>query len=102
MPVLLARLAIQSDRKTGWRREVKALVAGGGMACTMAATRGRTEGWTSPLGVEGSLRNPGIPGGRNDGEANPTELHAGVQGAGGQAAARGWPGAVGGGDGTRH
>ena len=39
--------------------------------------------WTSPLGLEGLLTNPGTPGGKDGGEANPTELHEGVQGAGG-------------------
>src|SRR5215217_3439302 len=58
--------------------------------------------WTSLLGLEGLLTNPGTPGGKDGGEANPTELHEGVQGAGGEAAA-GWrQGAVGGGDGARH
>lgn len=61
-----------------------------------------TPRWTSSLGLEGLLTNPGIPGGKDGREANPTELHEGVQGAGGEAAA-GWrQGAVGGGDGTRH
>ena len=36
-----------------------------------------------PLGLEGLLTNPGTPGGKDGGEANPTELHAGVQGPGG-------------------
>src|SRR5215208_7047118 len=36
--------------------------------------------WTSPLGLEGLLTNPGTPGGKDGGEANPTELHEGVQG----------------------
>src|SRR5215218_7317844 len=63
---------------------------------------GPGSGWTSPLGLEGLLTNPGTPGGKDGGEANPTELHEGVQGAGGEAAA-GWrQGAVGGGDGARH
>src|SRR5947208_15439166 len=43
--------------------------------------------WTSPLELEGLLTNPGTPGGKDGGEANPTELHEGVQGAGGEAAA---------------
>src|SRR3954451_16967054 len=64
--------------------------------------QGPSRTWTSPLGVEGSLTNPNTPGGRDGGEADPTKLHEGVKGAGGQAAARGWPGAVGGGDGTWH
>src|SRR3954462_9480136 len=54
--------------------------------------------WTSPLGVEGSLTNPNTPGGHHGREANPTELHAGVQGAGGRTAAGRRQGAVGGGD----
>src|SRR3954469_12731651 len=33
-----------------------------------------------PLGLEGLLTNPGTPGGKDGGEANPTELHEGVQG----------------------
>ncbi len=36
--------------------------------------------WTSPLGLEGLLTNPGPPGGKDGGEATPTELHEGVQG----------------------
>src|SRR4051812_21873719 len=62
---------------------------------------GNDADWTSPLGLEGLLTNPGTPGGKDGGEANPTELHAGVQGAGGEAAAGGRPRAVGGGDGAR-
>src|SRR3954464_10112255 len=31
--------------------------------------------WTSPLELEGLLTNPGAPGGKDGGEANPTELH---------------------------
>src|SRR4051812_18249689 len=58
--------------------------------------------WTSPLGLEGFLTNPGTPGGKDGGEANPTELHEGVQGAGGEAATGRRQGAVGGGDGARH
>src|SRR3954449_5229567 len=58
--------------------------------------------WTSPLGLEGLLTNPGTPGGKDGREANPTELHEGVQGAGGEAAAGRRQGAVGGGDGARH
>src|SRR5829696_6646816 len=58
--------------------------------------------WTSPLGLEGLLTNPGTSGGKDGGEANPTELHAGVQGAGGEAAAGRRQGAVGGGDGAWH
>src|ERR671910_621904 len=63
--------------------------------------KGGNEIWASPLGVEGSLTNPNTPGGHHGGEADPTELHAGVQGAGGQAAAGGRQRAVGGGDGAR-
>src|SRR3954447_16120717 len=58
--------------------------------------------WTSPLGLEGLLTNPGTPGGKDGGEANSTELHEGVQGAGGEAAAGRRQGAVGGGDGAWH
>src|SRR3954462_14940418 len=58
--------------------------------------------WTSPLGLEGLLTNPGTPGGKDGGEANPTELHEGVQGAGGEAAGGRRQGAVGGGDGAWH
>src|SRR4051794_24017957 len=61
-----------------------------------------TTGWTSPLGLEGLLTNPGTPGGKDGGEANPTELHEGVQGAGSEAAAGRRQGAVGGGDGAWH
>ncbi len=57
--------------------------------------------WASPLGVEGPVRNPNTPGGHHGGEANPAELHAGVHGAGGRAAAGGRPRAVGGGDRAR-
>src|SRR3954466_470129 len=62
----------------------------------------KTAGWTSPLGLEGLLTNPGTPGGKDGGEANPTELHEGVQGTGGEAAAGRRQGAVGGGDGAWH
>src|SRR3982750_4999367 len=62
----------------------------------------RGSSWISPLGLEGLLTNPGTPGGKDGGEANPTELHKGVQGAGGEAAAGRRQGAVGGGDGARH
>src|SRR3954453_21492748 len=55
-----------------------------------------------PLGLEGLLTNPGTPGGKDGGEANPTELHEGVQGAGSEAAAGRRQGAVGGSDGTWH
>src|SRR3954469_20797684 len=55
-----------------------------------------------PLGLEGLLTNPGTPGGKDGGEANPTELHEGVQGAGGEAAAGRRQGAVGGSDGAWH
>src|ERR687894_3055863 len=58
--------------------------------------------WTSPLGLEGLLTNPGTPGGKDGGEANPTELHEGVQVAGSEAAAGRRQGAVGGGDGAWH
>src|ERR671913_29537 len=44
-----------------------------------------------------NAKGPEYRGGHHDGEANPTELHAGVQGAGGQAAAGRRQGAVGGG-----
>jgi hypothetical protein len=54
--------------------------------------------WTSPLGVEGLLTNPSIPGGRHGRETNPTPVHGRAQGTGGQAAARGRQGAVGGRD----
>src|SRR5215203_980790 len=69
---------------------------------TPKSERGRRAAppWASPLGVEGSVRNPNTPGGHHGGEANPTELHEGVQGAGGQAAAGGRPRAVGGGHGV--
>src|SRR5215213_7273669 len=63
---------------------------------------GQLRGWTSPLELEGLLTNPGTPGGKDGGEANPTELHEGVQGAGGEAAAGRRQGAVGGGDGAWH
>jgi transposase len=56
------------------------------------------EDWTSPLGVEGSLTNPSIPGGQDGGEADPAAVHGRVQGGGGQAAARRWPRALGGRD----
>src|SRR3954467_12202404 len=56
--------------------------------------------WTSPLGLEGLLTNPGTPGGKDGGEANPRELHEGVQGAGSEAAAGRRQGAVGGSDGA--
>src|SRR3712207_1886089 len=59
---------------------------------------GLASGWTSPLGVEGSLTNPSIPGGQDGGEADPAPVHDRVQGGGGQAAARGWPRALGGRD----
>src|SRR3954451_10751756 len=62
----------------------------------------RTHSWTSPLGLEGLLTNPGTPGGKEGGEANPTELHEGVQRAGGEVTAGRRQGAVGGGDGARH
>src|SRR3954470_4962373 len=56
--------------------------------------------WTSPLGLEGLLTSPGTPGGKDGGEANPTELHEGVQEAGSEAAAGRRQGAVGGGEGA--
>src|SRR5690242_11172114 len=62
----------------------------------------RVSVWTSPLGLEGLLTNPGTPGGKDGGEANPTELHEGVQGASSEAAAGRRQGAVGGGDGAWH
>src|SRR3982750_4876384 len=62
----------------------------------------RGSSWISPLGLEGLLTNPGTPGGKDGGEANPTELHEGVQGAGSEAAAGRRQGAVGGGDGAWH
>src|SRR6476661_1413253 len=46
--------------------------------------------------------NPDTPGGKDGGKANPTELHEGVQGTGGEAAAGRRQGAVGSGDGARH
>src|SRR4051794_1657732 len=64
--------------------------------------RRRSLSWTSPLGLEGLLTNPGTPGGKDGGEANPTELHEGVQGAGSEAVAGRRQGAVGGGDGAWH
>src|SRR3954447_3411480 len=63
---------------------------------------GKRTSWTSPLELEGLLTNPGAPGGKDGGEANPTELHEGVQGAGGEAAAGRRQGVVGGGDGAWH
>ena len=67
----------------------------------MAEPEWRDDVWASPLGVEGSLTNPNTPGGHHGREADPTELHAGVQGADGQAAAGGRQRAVGGGGGAR-
>src|SRR3954469_23697859 len=43
---------------------------------------------TPPLGLEGLLTNLGTLEGKDGGEANPTELHEGVQGVGSEAAAR--------------
>src|SRR4051812_1351908 len=67
-----------------------------------AANRRELLRGASPLGLEGLLTNPGTPGGTDGGEANPTELHEGVQGAGSEAAAGRRQGAVGGGDGAWH
>jgi hypothetical protein len=39
------------------------------------ATDEAVSDWTSPLGVEGSLTNPGTPGGRQGGEAEATTVH---------------------------
>src|SRR4051794_24542853 len=47
------------------------------------------QGWTSSLGVEGSLTNPDTPGGQDGGEEDPAAVHRRVQGRGGQAAAGG-------------
>src|SRR3954469_13823026 len=55
-----------------------------------------------PPGAGGFANEPGTPGGKDGGEANPTELHEGGQGAGGEAAAGRRQGAVGGGDGAWH
>src|SRR3954453_24210518 len=55
-----------------------------------------------PPGAGGFANEPGTPGGKDGGEANPTELHEGVQGAGGEAVAGRRQGAVGGGDGAWH
>src|SRR3954465_2311914 len=55
-----------------------------------------------PPGAGGFANEPGTPGGKDGGEANPTELHEGVQGAGSEAAAGRRQGAVGGGDGAWH
>src|SRR4051795_12224602 len=43
--------------------------------------------WTCSLRVEGSLTNPGIPGGQDGGEEDRAAVHGRVQGGGGQAAA---------------
>src|SRR5918993_2744800 len=48
--------------------------------------------------MEGPLTNPSIPGGQDGGEADPAPIHGRVQGGGSQAAARGWPRALGGRD----
>src|SRR3712207_1488713 len=66
----------------------------------MAGKRGTPE-LDFPLELEGLLTNPGTREGQGGGEADSTELHAGVQGAGGEAAAGRRQGVVGGGDGTR-
>src|SRR3712207_2188145 len=55
-----------------------------------------------PPGAGGFANEPRHPGGKDGGEADPTELHEGVQGAGGEAAAGRRQGAVGGGDRARH
>src|SRR4051812_21270746 len=72
------------------------------ISSTMRRLSGKWKYWTSPLRLEGLLTNPGTPGGKDGGEENPTELHEGVQGTGGEAAAERRQGAVGGGDGAWH
>src|SRR5215217_8168438 len=69
------------------------------VAMSLIAARYRMD---FPPGAGGFANEPGTPGGKDGGEANPTELHEGVQGAGGEAAAGRRQGAVGGGDGARH
>src|SRR5215213_8505251 len=53
--------------------------------------------WTSPRGVEGSLRNPDTSGGRYGRKANPATVYGSLQGASGQTGGGGRPRAVRGG-----
>jgi DNA-binding ferritin-like protein len=55
------------------------------------------EVWTSPRGVEGSLRNPDTSGGRYGRKANPATVYGSLQGASGQTGGGGRPRAVRGG-----
>src|SRR3954447_5598035 len=54
-----------------------------------AAMKREAVGWTSPLGVKGSLTDPSTRGGQDGGEEDPAPVHGRVQGGGGPAPARG-------------